>query len=187
MIAPQTGAPRRGGSAQFGDGGSSVARTVLIGLVGLVLSTAPAWAGDAKAEMDFVTRASGANLVSIAESQLALARTHDAQVKAFARRLFDDHRTAEAQLQAAAAGSGARVSTTLDQADQARVTALRRKSGADFDKAYVADQYAVHSNALTLYGDYMLLGDNAKLNALAVKMIPIVEGQLKTAQTLAGD
>jgi hypothetical protein len=44
----------------------------------------------------------------------------------------------------------------------------------------------VHSNALTL-GDHMLLGDNAKLNALAVTMIPIVEAQLKTAQTLAGD
>ena len=67
------------------------------------------------------------------------------------------------------------------------MTALRRKSGADFDKAYVADQLAVHSNALTLYGDYMLLGDNSKLNALAVEMIPIVEAQLKTAQTLAGD
>jgi putative membrane protein len=110
-----------------------VARTVLIGVVGLVLSTAPTWAGDAKAEVNFLTRASGANLVSIAESQLAL--THDAQVKAFARRLFDDHRTAETQLQAAAVGSGAKVPTTLDQANQARVTALRRKSGADFDKA----------------------------------------------------
>jgi putative membrane protein len=83
--------------------------------------------------VDFLTRASGANLVSIAESQLAL--THDAQVKAFARRLFDDHRTAETQLQAAAVGSGAKVPTTLDQANPARVTALRRKSGADFDKA----------------------------------------------------
>jgi putative membrane protein len=164
-----------------------VARTVLIGVVGLVLTAAPAWAGDAKAEVDFLTRASGANLVSIAESQLALAQARDAQVKAFARRLFDDHRKAEAQLQAAAIGSGAKVPTALDQADQARVTALRRKSGADFDKAYVADQLAVHSNALTLYGDYMLLGDNAKLNALAVEMIPIVEAQLKTAQTLEGD
>jgi putative membrane protein len=137
--------------------------------------------------VDFVTRASGANLVSIAESQLALAQARDAQVKAFARRLFDDHRTAEARLQAAAVGSGAKVPTTLGQADQARVTALRRKSGAGFDKAYVADQYAVHSNALTLYGDYMLLGDNAKLNTLAIKMIPIVEAQLKTALTLSGD
>jgi predicted outer membrane protein len=67
--------------------------------------------------VDFVTRASGANLLSIAESQLALAQTHDAEVKAFARRLFDDHRTAEA-LKTAAVGSGAKVPTTLDQADR---------------------------------------------------------------------
>lgn len=162
-------------------------RRILIGVVGLVLSTASAWAGDAKAEIDFVTRASSANLVAVAESRLALDRTRDPQVKAFARRLLEDHQTAEAELQAAAAGSGARAPTTLDQDNQTHVTGLRSKSGANFDKAYVADQLAVHSNALTLYGDYMLLGDNAKLNTLAIKMIPIVEAQLKTAQTLSGD
>jgi predicted outer membrane protein len=53
---------------------------------------------------------------------------------------------------------------------------LRRKSGADFDKAYVADQYALHSNALTLYGDYMLLGANAKLNALVSGLYSLTSG-----------
>jgi hypothetical protein len=64
---------------------------------------------------------------------------------------------------------------------------LRGKSGTDFEKAYVADQGENHSNALTLYGDYMLWGEYAKLHALATKMIPITEAQLKDAQVLAGD
>ena len=80
-----------------------------------------------------------------------------------------------------------RVATTLDQDHQARLRALRRKSGSDFDKAYVADQGENHSNALTLYADYMLWGEKEQLHALAVKMIPITEAQLKEAQTLAGD
>ena len=160
---------------------------VPMGIIGLVLSVAPAWAADAKAEVDFVTRASIGNLFAIAESRLALDRTGDPQVKAFARRLVDDHGRAEAALQPAAGGSDATVPTTLDQDHQARVTALQGKSGADFDRAYVADQVEVHSNALTLYADYMLLGDNAKLKALAIKMIPIAEAQLKGAQALSGD
>ena len=88
---------------------------------------------------------------------------------------------------AAAKGSGALVPTTLDQDHQARLRALRGKSGADFDRAYVADQGENHSNALTLYADYMLWGENEKLHALAVKMIPIAEAELKETQALAGD
>jgi predicted outer membrane protein len=67
------------------------------------------------------------------------------------------------------------------------VTALQSKSGVDFDKTYIADQGEIHSNTLTLYADYMLLGDNAKLKALAVKMIPITQAQLSKAQALSGN
>ena len=160
---------------------------VPISVIALVLSVALAWADDFSAEVDFLTRASNSNLFAIEESRLALDRTSDSQVKTFARRLVEDHGRAEAELQTAAEGSGAAVPTTLDQDHQARLTVLRGKSGVDFDKTYVADQGENHSNALTLYGDYMLWGDYEKLHALAIKMIPITEAELKDAQVLAGD
>jgi putative membrane protein len=156
-------------------------------VLGFGLLVTPAWAGDAKAEIDFVTRASIGNLFAIAESELAISRTDDPEVKAFAEQLVEDHQKAEAALEPAADGSGAAVATALDGDHQARVTALQSKSGADFDKAYVADQGEIHSNTLTLYADYMLLGDNAKLKALAIRMIPITEAQLKKTQVLSRD
>jgi putative membrane protein len=134
-----------------------------------------------------LTRASNSNLFAIEESRLALDRTGDPQVKTFARRLVEDHESAEAELKAAAEGSGAAVPMTLDQEHRTRLTALRGRSGTDFDKAYVADQGENHSNALTLYGDYMLWGEYEKLHALAIKMIPITEAELKDAQVLARD
>ena len=161
--------------------------TVPTGIVGLVLSAGLALAADFSAELDFVTRASNSNLFAVEESKFAIDRTRDPQVKAFARRLLEDHGKAEAELQAQAKGSGAAVPTKLDHDHQARLTALRGKSGADFDKAYIADQGENHSNALTLYGDYMLWGEYEKLHALAIKMIPITEAQLKQAQVLAGE
>ena len=161
--------------------------TAPVGLIGLVLSVAPAWAGDFSAEVDFVTRASNADLFATAESKLALDRTRAPQVKAFAQRMVGDHQSAQTALQTAAEGSGAAVPMTLDQDHQARLTALRGKSGVAFDKAYLADQLETHSNALTLYGDYMLWGEYDKLHALAVKMIPITEARLKDVQGLAGD
>jgi putative membrane protein len=161
--------------------------TAPIGVLALVLSAAPAWAEGFSAETDFVTRASNSNLFAIAEARLALDRTRAPGLKTFARRMLEDHGKAAAELQAAAKGSGATVPTALDPDHQARLKALRGKSGADFDKAYAADQGENHSNALTLYADYMMWGENEKLHGLAVKMIPITEGQLKNAQALAGD
>ena len=160
---------------------------VPIGVVALVLSVVPVWAADFSAELDFVTRASNSNLFAIEESRLALDRSGDSQVKTFARRMVEDHGNAEAELKAAAEGSGATVPTALDEEHQARLTALRGMARTDFDKAYVADQGENHSNALTLYGDYILWGEYEKLHALAIKMIPITEAQLKEAQVLAGD
>jgi putative membrane protein len=161
--------------------------TVPIGIVGLVLSVVPVWAADFSAELDFVTRASNSNLLAIEESRLALDPTGDPELKTFARRLVEHHGSAEAELQAAAEGSGAAVPTALDEEHQARLTALRGRAGTDFDEAYVADQGENHSNALTLYGDTMLWGEYEKLHALAIKLIPITEAQLKDAQVLAGD
>jgi len=141
--------------ATYGPGDKSVNLTHAI-VVGLALSVVPAWAADFSAELDFLIRASNTNLFAIEESRLALDRSADPKVKTFARRLGEDHRKAEAELQTAARGSGAAVPTTLDHEHQTRLKALRGKSGTDFEKAYVADQGETHSNALTLYGDYML-------------------------------
>lgn len=156
-------------------------------LIALSLLVTPAWAGDANDEIDFVTRASIGNLFAIEESELALSRADASEVKIFARQLIDDHDKAKAALESASVGSGATVATMLDRDHQARVTKLQSRSGTDFDKAYIADQGEVHSNTLTLYADYMLLGDNAKLKALAIRMIPVTEAQLKKAQALSGN
>jgi putative membrane protein len=161
--------------------------TFHLGVIGLVFLAGLAWAGDFSAELDFLTRASNSNLFAIEESRLVLDRSDDAKVKSFARRMVDDHGKAEAELKATAEGSGATVPMTLDEEHQTRLMALQGASAADFDKAYVADQGENHSNALTLYGDYMLWGEYEKLHAFAIKMIPITEAQLKDAQALAGD
>jgi putative membrane protein len=156
-------------------------------VIGLALSVVPVWAADFSAERDFLTRASNSNLFAIEESRLAIDRSGDSKVKSFARRSVKNQESAEAELKAASEGSGATVPTALDQEHQARLTALQGKFGADFDKAYVADQGENESNALTLYGDYMLWGAYEKLHALAITMIPITEAQLKNAQALAGE
>jgi putative membrane protein len=157
-------------------------RIFSIAVIGFALFAGPARAG--KDEVDFVTRASIGHRFAIAESEMAIDHSSDPKVKALAQQLVADHKKAAAELETATEGSGARVATALDPDHQAHVTALQGKSGADFDKAYVADQVEIHSNTLTLYADYMLLGDHAMLKTLAIKMIPITEQQYKSVNAL---
>jgi putative membrane protein len=165
-------------------------RIFSIAAIGLVLCAGPASAagptGAGKDEVDFVTRASIGHRFAIAESQMAIDRATDPKLKALAQQLVEDHHKAESELETAAEGSGAAVAAALDPDHQAHLTALQGKSGADFDKAYVADQVEIHSNTLTLYADYMLLGDNAMLKKLAIKMIPITEQQYKSVNAFLG-
>ncbi len=160
-------------------------RTFSTGVIAFALLAGPAWAG--KDEADFVTRASIGNLFAIRESQLALERASDPKLKNFAQQLVADHNKAESELEAAADGSGATAPTALDADHAARMTDLEGKSGGEFEKAYLADQGETHSNLLTLYADYMLLGDDPKLKPLATRMIPVTEQQLKNVQVMSGN
>jgi putative membrane protein len=162
-----------------------VTRTFSTGVIAFALLAGPAWAG--KDEADFVTRASIGNLFAIAESRLALERASDPKLKNFAQQLVADHDKAEGELEAAADGSGAAAPTALDADHAVRMTDLQGKSGGEFDKAYLADQGENHSNLLTLYADYMLLGDDPKLKPLAIRMIPVTEQQLKNVQAMSGN
>ena len=100
------------------------------------------------------------------------------------RKMIKDHVLAEKKLQTAAKGSGATVAMSLDDPHQAMVTALESKSGADFDKAYVADQVQAHQETAALLSDYKASGDDAKLKTWATKTLPAVNMHLKMAQAM---
>lgn len=160
---------------------------ILAATIAMILLTAGAAdAASTAADIDFVTRASAADLTALEESRLALDRAADAGVADFARRIIAERGGDEAALQDAARNAGVAVPTVLDPDHQARLATLRNLSGATFDRAYLAEQAEIQSNALTLYGDYMLLGDDAALKALAIRMIPVTQAAFKTVQALSG-
>jgi putative membrane protein len=161
--------------------------TVLIGGVALALAAAPAFAQSAApaAAPSFASTASVSNTFEVEEGKLALKQATSPKVKAFARMMIADHTKAEKKLQAAAKASGAPVEMTLDDPHQAMVTALQGKTGADFDKAYIADQVQAHQEAATLLGDYGKSGDDPRLKSWAKATLPAVNKHLKKAQTLS--
>ena len=136
------------------------------------------------AAAEFATQASVGNTFEVQESQLALKQASSAKVKAFARMMISDHTKAEKALQAAAKSAGASAEMKLDDPHQAMVDALKAKTGADFDKAYIADQLQAHTDTSALLTSYEKDGDNAKLKAWAHKSLPVVNAHLKKVQAM---
>jgi len=118
-------------------------------------ATADAEANIRKAQ-DFVNNVGQASLVEIRTSEMALEKTKNADVKAFAQKMIDDHKAAGEKLKAAASAAAlAPPPETLDDFHMRRINDLVETDGdADFNADYAALQVDAHNDAIKLFEDY---------------------------------
>ena len=72
----------------------------------------------------------------------------------------------------------------LSADQQAQIDQLRSMSGADFDRTYISQQMASHQEALMVQANYAKGGSDPALRKVAASTVPIVQGHLRTLQTL---
>ena len=90
-----------------------------------------------------------AGQIDIAAGQQALARSHDAKVRAFAQEMVRDHKAVNVQALALVKKLGVTpqanpTSASLSSAAAAKLKALARLRGRAFDRAYVQNEVAYH-------------------------------------------
>ncbi|WGY72084.1 DUF4142 domain-containing protein [Burkholderia cepacia] len=135
-------------------------------------------------DAEFVDKAGMLDKVERQASQLALDRSSNPDVKAFARRMVDDHARLAGALRQLGAQKGVPVQARM-LVDPA-VTALRMKAGHAFDTAYVAlAGPRVHEAAIRLYEDEAKHGRDPKLRAFAASTLPALNAHLAAARQLA--
>lgn len=148
-------------------------------------ATVPTPADEAAAP-DFVAKAAASDMFEIESSKVALERTKNAEVKAFAQMMIDMHTQTTADLKAAIADSGLALTPPgalpADKAED--VAELRTAEAANFDKEYMDEQVDGHQAALDLMTRYAQDGDNAVLQAAAAKTAPVVQDHLTKARAL---
>ncbi|CAD9228777.1 putative exported protein [Burkholderia cenocepacia] len=135
-------------------------------------------------DAEFVDKAGMLGKVERQASQLALDRSSNAEVKAFARRMVDDHARIADELRRIGAQKGVPVQTRM-LVDPA-VTALRAKNGSAFDTAYVAlAGPRAHEAAIRLYETEAKDGRDPQLRAFAARTLPTLNAHLSAARQLA--
>jgi putative membrane protein len=105
---------------------------------------------------DFVNAAGQAGLVEVRTSEMALQKSKNADVKAFAQKMIDEHKAAGEKLKAAASAAAlAAPPETLDDFHMRRINDLVETDGdEDFDADYMALQVDAHNDAIKLFEDY---------------------------------
>ncbi|WP_322025133.1 DUF4142 domain-containing protein [Burkholderia sp. BCC1977] len=137
-----------------------------------------------RTDAEFVDMAKLAGKSEIQASRLALEKSSSPDVRAFAKRMVDDHRKANERLQQLAARNG--VSMHAGRIVDPDVEALRDRSGRDFDVAYVAMVGPdAHRNAIRLFEDEARDGRDSDLRAFAAATLPSLRHHLTMAQALA--
>lgn len=135
----------------------------------------------------FMNEAMSATLYELEAADIALRRSHDEEVRQFARRMLEDHGKMKSEL-----GSflGATESPTQppDQPNRVHKILLADLEGAsdqDFDHRYLAQQQIAHSEAITLFKTYMKRGEHAGLQNLCRLGLPVLEEHARMVQALS--
>jgi putative membrane protein len=147
--------------------------------------------GDRKALEDLAE----SNLAEIAAARLALEKSQNAQVRAYAQRMIDEHTKAHAEVRALAQAKGVELPAEPNITHKAKSKMLEALSGDIFDRTYIKqsgrrDHRATHEKLKSRMNELK----DPEVTALVTKMRPIVEQHLlmademiaKTARGAAG-
>lgn len=135
----------------------------------------------------FVTAMATSDMYEIQAAKIAESRSTSPKVKAFAAKMIHDHSATTAELKAILAkGSATNVTppTDLDQRRQGLIDNLKSADAGGFDKTYLDQQVAAHTEAESTLNNYAGKGDNDALKAFATKTSPKVQAHLDMVKGL---
>lgn len=151
-------------------------------LAALLFVAQSSLAGGFLTAQEFVTRATASGQAEVEFSKLALEKSQDVNIRAFAQRMVTDHGRASAELAALAKSKGLKASApTAEQ--RAALESLRQKMGKAFDVAYGKQMVEDHDEAVSLFSAAGTL-DDKELAAWASKLLPTLTNHQQTAHQL---
>ncbi|HEY8508689.1 MAG TPA: DUF4142 domain-containing protein [Steroidobacteraceae bacterium] len=166
-------------------------RNYLLAVAASALAFAPAWAADTgPSDAQIAAIVVTANQVDIDAGKLAAAKGHAREVREFGQRMVTDHSSVNQSAVELATRLGVKpepneTSRSLEQGGKANLERLKKLSGAEFDRAYLANEVTYHQTVLDALDKTLIpSADNAELKALLVKVRPAFVAHLEHARQL---
>ncbi len=134
--------------------------------------------------VDFAKKAAIGGMMEVQLGQMAAQKAASQRVKDFGQMMVDDHSKANDQLKALASQHNVQLPTALDNDHQKKVDNLTKKSGADFDKAYMSMMVDDHKKDIGEFQDAAKNTDDQALSNFATTTLPVLQKHLDSAQAI---
>ena len=164
------------GTDTSGTTSTATTSTTSTGSTGGTVSTLSA------ADKDFVMKAANGGMAEVAGGQTATQKATNADVKAFGQRMVTDHGKANDELKQLATTKGLALPSTTDAEHQKKIDDLSKKSGKDFDKAYMADMVKDHEEDVAEFQKQSKSAQDPDLKAWVTKTLPTLQDHLRMAK-----
>ena len=132
----------------------------------------------------FAEAAANSDMFELKAAALALTRSKSPKIEAFAKQMIHDHGATTATLKTLVAKNALTLPTDTDARRTGMLDNLNSATPDGFDKTYLDQQVAAHSEAASLMKGYGEHGDNADLKAFAAKTAPKVQQHLEMVKAL---
>jgi putative membrane protein len=163
-------------------------RTLLAATAVLALSAPLAPAQEASPDDDprasFARAAAAGNQFEMASSELALTKSQDDAVRAFAQKMLDEHGPAGDRLMAAAGEEGIDLTAMLTDVGEQALGLL--DSAEDFDADFLRAQTLAHEEAIEVYRNFADTAEDGPLRSFAEETLPTLEAHLDEVEQIAG-
>jgi putative membrane protein len=141
----------------------------------------------ARSDRKFMEKVSKDNAAEIEAGKLASTKGSNDQVKQFGERMVQDHGKAADELKQLAQSKGLDLPDAADRKHEREAKSLDKKSGADFDKAYMQQMVKDHRADLKELQKEAKNARDPEVKAFAEKTAQVVQEHLDMAQQIAAD
>lgn len=135
---------------------------------------------------NFAVSAANGGMAEVAMGQVAQTNGFSQRVKDFGAMMVKDHSEAGDILKKLAAGKNITLPATLSDKEQKHVADLQKKTGKDFDKAYMNMMLDDHKTDIKEFQKASTDCKDADLKSFAMNTLPTLEKHLDSARAITG-
>ena len=136
-------------------------------------------------DLAFMNDAAPGGMAEVELGKMAVSKAQNAEVKAFAQKMIDDHSKAGDELKQLATQKKVMLPTDVLPAHKQLMDKLSKSSGADFDKEYVAAMLEAHEKDVAAFDNVSKTAADADVKAFATKTLPTLKMHLEMIKGLA--
>jgi putative membrane protein len=138
--------------------------------------------GSKKMDDMFAKKAAAGGMAEVEMGKLAADKATNDDVKAFGKRMVDDHTKAGEQLKQVAKQENIQLPTELSAKDKAEKDRLSKLSGDAFDRAYINHMVMDHKKDVADFQKEANNGQDDAIKNFAQQTLPTLQDHLKQAE-----